>query len=767
MASKGSVNVRNLYRSCEGLSSVTASLVDFPEDVRHTEQRIGAIRRLETASTGASSSPESQYQPRRLDGATPTCWCGSPGTAATSRRSDNGQTSPSQESRLTQPDPLAAGPSSSKSGSLSDGIEPETANADDEGDDDEDDDGAGAAGPSSTTGATTTVDDDDDDETDADSDGPCSGCGRRRPLEISYTIEDLDLLDHQQQAQQQYQRSQRTEVRKYRSFLSPDDALRDLRKHAAQGAEIRWELHTSRTDVDLAARGRCGCHPQSLTPQQQQRGDLRKHHSAETDKWSLRPEMLGELRRPLSHDSRVDRDCAPGWSLRVPELHANPKQRCTCPKPVRALSVSPQPSSDEGSSRRPSPWLSPSSAYHQPAIRSRSLTPEGVPAGCLRSASADSLSRPVHDHEQSAYPQPLALSSPKTLEGASSRQDSRKQPKQKALRSRWAMRPHLSLPAERKDSKKPKAYDDLISTKSKSLKERHKYSVRRSLSPEPDQLLRADSRVVRRLVSPGVQLQTNQRWAPYEGYSPLPNVGVRKREPKKLSDIRWQPCLDESPLRPSPPPPALTPELDDTADEINEPQRDWSPFHNVTPTHLPPPLPLADGGAEIGDAEDALRWRLLNQVSSFPIYQGAWREETPPPSPKPATPVWSPQRQQQQLKQPSPPSPVAPPPERKRSTLRLRSRKSSKLTEQQQLEHQQFQQQQRKPRPKLVRSKALQLLDAPAPHHYVDPSKRSLSEEVRRYSRSESTKRALVSRAKSEDATRFDPQELREYVTTV
>ncbi|CAB0033491.1 unnamed protein product, partial [Trichogramma brassicae] len=270
----------------------------------------------------------------QLDGATPTCWCGSPGSAATSRPSDSGQ--PVVEKRPTQLDlktastaatasldAAAALPSTSKSSAggellLLDSTLDTTMTSDGghEADDEADEDLQSPGDDGATT--------DDDSER-------CLDCGHRRPLEISYTIEDLDTLDQRQRQLRQSQSSGGLEVssdgRRCRSFLSPDDALRDLRKHASQGAEIRWELHSSRSDVGQATTTSttCGCHrsQSTLTPRSHpQRGDLRKHHSAEKDKWSLKPESEHDLRKHLSDDCRMAGSSRePRWTehLQVPE----------------------------------------------------------------------------------------------------------------------------------------------------------------------------------------------------------------------------------------------------------------------------------------------------------------------------------------------------------------------------------------------------------------------------------------------------------------
>ncbi|XP_058808891.1 serine/arginine repetitive matrix protein 1-like [Phymastichus coffea] len=665
------------------------------------------------------------------------------------------------------------------------------------------------------------------DETD-DELSACQGCGRRRRLEICYTIEDLDALG----PEQRQQLLQRGESRKYKSFLSPDDALRDLRKHASQGAEIRWEMHTSRTDVNLTSRARCGCHAAvaggSLTPGSEkrhpERPDLRKHHSAEGDKWSLRPDAEYDLRKHLSDDSRMH-DREPKWTLQVPELHVNPRQRCTCPRQPRALSLTPSPSpSGSAESRRPSPMLVRSLTPELPPMRRRgesvrrrqqraSLSPE-QPAPSSPRPQPQPQPQPEPEPEPEAQPEPPP---PPQQQQQQERVDAKKASKReraqlgearRAIRSKWAVKPHFSLPAERREER----WSGSKEAKSKSLKERPKYSVRRSMSPEPDQILRTDNRVVRRLISADVQLR-DAKWAPYEGHSPLPAVGIRKRETKKISDIQWRPC-DESPIRPKP----RLAELRATSSDEEETADGPEDFHKITPPRAPPPEPSAD---ELNE-EERFRMRMLNQVSCFPIYQGAWREESPPRSPPPppadlSTPVWSPhdastvtaaQLRKQSLARRSPsPSPqpsVSPaaspaPPLRQRSTLRARvgrkkaaRAKSQEAARPEQRKRSSVHAEQlaraaaaasgpegplpaRPPRrPQLLRASAL-ALEPPARH--AELAKRSLSEEVRSYNpRSESTRRGLFSRAKSEDASRSrrpwspdeeDESELREYVTTV
>lgn len=241
-------------------------------------------------------------------------------------------------------------------------------------------------------------------------------------------------------------------------------------------------------------------------------------------------------------------------------------------------------------------------------------------------------------------------------------------------------------------------------------------------------------------------------------------MGMKKRETKKISDIKWRPYNGESPIK------STDEELPEEEEE--DPTRPWSPFLNITPTHMPPPVATPQRQDEPADEDDDFRWRLLNQVSAFPLYQGAWRDESPPPEQEP---IWSPQSPPVSpipQKQPSPP-----PVERKRSTLKSRTsgRKKSQVKAQVSIAVPLPEEPEQRPRrPQLLRSKALTL---DVPQHRMD--KRSLSEEVRYNARSESMHKARVAaglkfRTKSEDAPkRYDDpwdqrdQELREYVTTV
>lgn len=474
--------------------------------------------------------------------------------------------------------------------------------------------------------------------------------------EITYVIEDLDAAEPgtssdgaelYDEARASGSRDRPDMRRNYSAdlggryggrLLSPDDALRDLRRHAHTGTEFRWELHASKTDVDLARR--CGCHdaasPAKRAPE---RGDLRKHHSAETDQWSLRPESQRELRKHSSDDSRM----AAGTSLQVPEVLPNPRPRCTCrPRP--------QPPQHRASS------ASSISSAEKP-------NEEASPAALKKHASEDSKLEP-----------------PKSSK--------------KSLRARWAAKAHLSLPAERKTSTKSQA-------KSKSLKERQKYSVRRSISPEPD-----PRQIMRRLLSP--EVLENAKWAPYEGCSPLPNMGARRREKRHIREIKWQPSEE-------------SPEGEDSRD----------PFENVTPTHHPPP----EASPHRSEDEEE-RWRFLNQVSPIPIF---WKDDSSPQ-------LWSPRNAPDAGSRPKTPPP------RKRSIIRAAKKKTLRAKSE------------GRARPQLTRSKAL--LEV-----HLEATKRSMSEEAPQRRASRRLSRGLPHRAKSEDVSKYDglwnAGELLQYVTTV
>lgn len=596
---------------------------------------------------------------------------------------------------------------------------------------------------------------------------------------------------------------QRGDLRKYRStdtrwveagFPSPDDAIWDLKKQAPEGTEFRWALHTSNTDLDLARKTKCSCH--SLTPEEKkphdfQRGDLRKHHSAETDKWSVKPDYLQtpmhDLRKHSSDDTRMAREAR--W-LQVPEAMPNPKPRCTCPK----SKTLPPPSPVEVKAvKEPEPEKPKIQEPERKLYYSASLNVERPEEPTALAPEKPELKK--HASEDTRV---VRRDRPK-LERSHARVDSQMSKKWsvkekvtspeevKRARSKWAMKPHFSLPVEEKKSRW-RSQESTEGFKSKSLKERPKYSIRRSLSPEPvvdpRQINKLENRIVRRLISPDITI-TDAKWAPYEDASPLPTIGMKKREPKPISEIKWTP-YDSSPKAE----PAGS-----FAVEEPEEQKDWSPFHNVTPTHHPPP----EATPCRSDDED-FRWRILNQVSAFPIYQGGWKDESPERTPprKPQSPVdlsppiWSPQvpvspvkrqRSQQQY------SPQPPPPQHRKSIVKVpralskkmfRARSESghppveveRLAPPTVIVRAASEEPKGRQRPQLTRSKAL--LEVPVT---MGITKRSLSEEVPR-TRSRDRPRG-PNRARSEEAGNYedpwftkdglqrDRPELREYVTTV
>ncbi|XP_076233357.1 uncharacterized protein LOC143178518 [Calliopsis andreniformis] len=740
---------------------------------------------LVPASSGVSSSPESRYQPRRLDGAAHTCWCASTGTAATSRHSDDGRRD--DEELPSQLDPTAS-TSTSTLPRQSHQHHHHHRPSRDEGE------------PS----------------------GRCPSCGQRRREEIFYTIEDLDAIEPAplesqrtptlrtcscDQPETSTSERERGDLRKYRStetrwtggsFLSPDDAIWDLKKRASDGTEFRWELHTSNTDLDLAKKTKCSCH--SLTPEEKkshevQRGDLRKHHSAETDKWSVKPDYLElpmhDLRKHSSDDTRMAREAR--W-LQVPEVLPNPKPRCTCPKPKTLPPASPvelkEQEVEKPKIQEPTVTAPERKLYYSASLNVE--RPEEPPA-----IKAEKPELKKHASEDTRMLRPERPRDRPKLERSHARVDSQMSKKWsvkekvtspeevKKVRSKWAMKTHFSLPAE---EKKPKwrSQESTEAFKSKSLKERPKYSIRRIMSPEPDprQISRLENRIVRRLISPEITI-TDAKWAPYEDASPLPTIGIKKREPKHISEIKWTP-YDGSPT---------------TADHggsfaVQEPEepKSWSPFHNVTPTHHPPPeaAPCSD--------DEEFRWRILNQVSAFPIYQGGWKDESPERTPPRtahssvdlSTPIWAPQvpaspmkrqRSQQQC------SPQPAPPVHRKSIAKVRGlskkkpfRARSESSHQGEMERlvpptvivrAASEEPKGRQRPQLMRSKAL--LEVPVP---MGITKRSLSEEVPR-ARSRDRPRG-PNRARSEEAPKCDDPwfrnedlqagktaELREYVTTV
>jgi hypothetical protein len=351
----------------------------------------------------------------------------------------------------------------------------------------------------------------------------------------------------------------------------------------------------------------------------------------------------------------------------------------------------------------------------------------------------------------------------------------------KPLRARWAMKPHVSLPAEKKA---PKWYRSQDETKSKSLRERPKYSIRRSMSPEPDprQMSKLENRIVRRLISPEISI-TSTKWAPYEDSSPLPTIGIKKREQKHISDIKWTP-YDESPS--------------DIPIEVIDDKK-WSPFHNVTPAHCPPPAPEPATPSK-SDDED-FRWRILNQVAPFPLYQGGWKDESPEKTPPKIStpedlspPVWTPMPPPGQMPTPSKRKSIAPEyspepsptMERRLSKPRLTRKGAFRLKSpapdtSNPLEDRipqpappptvvvraASEEGYKRQRPQLLRSKAL--LEVPK---QIDATKRSLSEEGPRIRPRERPR--PPTRTRSEEVSKYDDPwfrsdspEMREYVTTV
>ncbi|XP_043498045.1 uncharacterized protein LOC122521400 [Polistes fuscatus] len=794
-------------------------------------ERTSVVAYLEVASNGVSSSPESRYPPRRLDGATHICGCASTRTVATLRRSDDGRHD--DEELRSQLDPSASTSASTSTSTLQRHQDSQQQ----------------LQLPQQPHQQQQQQKQHQDIIIQG---GRCPSCGQRRREEIVYTIEDLDAIEAPplESTRTPPPSASRTcscdvpssvtdapqtviddddgakaELRKYRSvdarwantsFLSPDDAIWDLKKHASEGTEFRWALHTSSTDVDLARKAKCSCH--NLTPEEKrphdavQRGDLRKHHSAETDKWSIKPDYLAppmhDLRKHSSDDTRMAREAR--WTLQVPEVLPNPKPRCTCPKaktlppppsPIEPPKLEVEQPEDRVEEEKPKEKEHP----ERKMVYSKSLTPEEPIAPPQERPElkkhASEGSRLAKQERIKERPK-LVRSAHQTKSILSITGMSKKWEQKETIasptedvrkpRSKWAMKPHFSLPADKKESRWSRG-DSADSGKSKSLRERPRYSIRRSMSPEPDprHMTKLENRVVRRLISPEITV-TNAKFVPYEDASPLPNVGVKKREQKHISEIKWTP-YDGSPSDASIAGPIRAPTIE------SEESKNWSPFHNVTPTHCPP---MATEQSRA--AEEDFRWRFLNQVSPFPIYQGAWKDEspekTPPkraPSPIESSPVWSPQvpttpikrqksqLQQQQLSVQQAYSPV----QQKKSIIKHERRGASKkkaalraISESgYQLEERlapppihtivraSSEEPKGRQRPLLLRSKAL--LEVPTT---MDPSKRSLSEEVPRMRSRELTRGP--NRARSEEVPKYkDPwfsnedgeAELRQYVTTV
>ncbi|XP_032675164.1 pollen-specific leucine-rich repeat extensin-like protein 1 [Odontomachus brunneus] len=616
---------------------------------------------------------------------------------------------------------------------------------------------------------------------------------QRTPTRLC-SCEEVDVAGTRERGDLRKIRS--TEVRwATSSFLSPDDAIWDLRRRTSEGTEFRWELHTSSTDLDLARKTRCSCHsltPEEKKPEGTQRGDLRKHHSAETDKWSVRPDHvltpMHDLRKHSSDDTRFAREAR--W-LQVPDVMPNPKPRCTCPKvktpapasPVPAPALEPKVIEEP---EKPAPQKEERRLYY-----SKSLTPE---------ESAAPWEKPEMKRQASEQPKPIRIEKsrerPKLERSAQVRSESSRKwglkekekvispigESKKPIRARWAMKPHVSLPAEKKA---PKWYRSQDETKSKSLRERPKYSIRRSMSPEPDprQVNKLENRIVRRLISPEITI-TSTKWAPYEDSSPLPTIGIKKREQKHISEIKWTP-YDESPS--------------DIPVEVIDDKK-WSPFHNVTPTHCPPPVATPSRKSD----DEQFRWRMLNMVAPFPLYQGGWKDESPEKTPpKKVTtpedlspPVWSPMvpatptsKRKSIAPQPESPSRYSPSERRPskqapRLTRKGAFRAKTMVPTTNPLEDRLPQatapapapppvivraasEEPRRQRPQLMRSKAL--LEVPVP---IDATKRSLSEEGPRMRPRERPR--APGRARSEEVPKYDDPwfedespELREYVTTV
>lgn len=646
------------------------------------------------------------------------------------------------------------------------------------------------------------------------------------PLESQKTptrlcsCEEVDVTSRQERGVLWKFRSTDVDVRwGTSSFLSPDDAILDLRRRASETTEFRWELHTSSTDLDLVRKTKCSCH--SLTPEMKksveagaQRSDLRKHHSfQEVDKWTENLLMpIHDLRKHSSDDTRFAREAR--W-LQVPKVMRNPKPRCTCPKVKTPAPASPVEQKMPTPKPTPKPEKPAQKKEEKRLHYSKSLIPEESTvlwekpeikrqvSEDPRAVRKDKRDRPKLERsaqvrsessrrwgfkdkekdkdkeKEKEKEREKDKEKERTLERIFSPSESKKQ-----IRSRWAMKPHVSLPAEKKA---PKWYRSQDETKSKSLRERPKYSIRRSMSPEPDprQMSKLENRIVRRLISPEISI-TSTKWAPYEDSSPLPTIGMKKREQKHISEIKWTP-YDESPS--------------DIPIEVIDDKK-WSPFHNVTPTHCPPPEPATPSKSD----DEEFRWRILNQVAPFPLYQGGWKDESPEKTPpKKVTtpddlspPVWSPMvpetpiGKRKSIVQSIDQSPEWSPAVRRSSKPRLirkgafRARSSTPTTNP--LEDRLPQagppplkaaapppavivraasEDSKRQKPQLTRSKAL--LDVP----HVDAMKRSLSEEGPRVRPRERPK-APPTRTRSEEVSKYDDPwiksdspEVREYVTTV
>ncbi|XP_015433652.1 PREDICTED: serine/arginine repetitive matrix protein 1-like [Dufourea novaeangliae] len=485
---------------------------------------------------------------------------------------------------------------------------------------------------------------------------------------------------------------------------------------------------------------------------------------------------MHDLRKHSSDDTRMAREAR---FLQVPEVLPNPKPRCTCPK---SKTLSPSPPAEPKEQKEPEKPPPSPAAPLAPVIQepprklyySASLNVER-PEEPAAPVATEKPELKKHASEDTRLVKAERIRERPKLERSNARVDSQTSKKwgakekvvtspvdeAKKPRPKWAMKPHFSLPVEDKKSRW-RSQDSAKGFKAKSLKDRPKYSVRRSLSPEPDprQITKLENRIVRRLISPEITIM-DAKWAPYENDSPLPTIGVRKREPKHISEIKWTPYDDSSPTDGG--------GVGGGSFAVQEPEesKDWSPFHNVTPTHHPPPE-ATPCRRDVDD--DEFRWRILNQVSAFPIYQ--------------ASPVK--RQRSQQSQQPPPPQPQ---PVHRKSIANLRGLSKKKAfrarseSGQHPMEHDRLvpptvivraasEEPKSRQRPQLTRSKAL--LEVPVAHGIT---KRSLSEEVPR-ARARERPRA-PNRARSEEAPKYDDPwfandslngggtELREYVTTV
>lgn len=516
------------------------------------------------------------------------------------------------------------------------------------------------------------------------------------------------------------------ETRWANSFLSPEEPRWDLRGRAAKSTEFRWELHTSQTDVDIArnSRANCSCHSFYGSDEKRpgDRGDLRKHHSAETDKWSLHPDAAiprHHLRKHNSDDTRMARDAR--WTLQVPDILPNPKTRCTCPKAKR-LSLSPVDS--------------------QPSINQREDFFTSTLKKDLASASSSkSASKKHSDAKDGKSPDVRVKPAGRELkrqtridsQGSSKRWETKdhlpsKGEGQKLTQARWAGETQLSLPVETRGTtwlRGQRSLGEMGLGNKTGTRDKQKPETCTSLSLEPIRVGQAsvsldgssiDSTTNGRHIFPSISF-SDSKWASYEGQSPLPSVSAKKNEQEKL-----------------------------VKEDFKE---SWSPFRHVTPTCFPPPQSSPNA-----NKNDDGRWKFLNQISPFPIYQGAWKECSP------SDEVYL------QIVTPENPPKLSPKiidPELIKGEL-IRRAKSEEAPVQTSAESRSRQ------RPQLLRSKAL--LEVPA----IDPAKRSLSEEVPRYRMNETMRGP--NRARSEEGSKYgDPwfannlvaesTEMCQYVTTV